>query len=192
MASVGRLLTEEHRRLTVRRVSSVEDGTAQVETTFETAGSLHDARLPMPSRSRSSDLCSLVLGKVRGYTGRVGSRPRMRDRLFVLPRLEIAVSRSEEPAPGLGSRSAGWVCGQVGEAVADLAVRLGVSPAVIEVISHEEVSWPDAALGCPEPGRFYAQVLVNGSRIVLGSGGRRYEYHCGGGRPPFLCEHPRH
>jgi hypothetical protein len=34
------LLTDEKGRLTVRRVLSVEDGAAKVETTFETAGSL--------------------------------------------------------------------------------------------------------------------------------------------------------
>jgi len=42
MTSIGRLLTEEQGRLTARRVLSVDDGTAKVETTFETAGFLHD------------------------------------------------------------------------------------------------------------------------------------------------------
>jgi len=40
MTSLGRLLTDEKGRLTVRRVLSVEDGAAKVETTFETAGLL--------------------------------------------------------------------------------------------------------------------------------------------------------
>jgi hypothetical protein len=38
MASTGRLLTEERGRLTVRRVPSVDNGQAEVETTFETEG----------------------------------------------------------------------------------------------------------------------------------------------------------
>lgn len=42
MVSIGKLLTEEQGRLTVRRVLSVEDGTAKVETTYETAGSFRD------------------------------------------------------------------------------------------------------------------------------------------------------
>ena len=42
MLSIGALLTEEQGRLTVRRVLSVEDGTAKVETTYESAGSFHD------------------------------------------------------------------------------------------------------------------------------------------------------
>jgi hypothetical protein len=40
--SIGRPLTDERGRLTVRRVLSVDDGAAKVETTFETEGSLGD------------------------------------------------------------------------------------------------------------------------------------------------------
>jgi hypothetical protein len=42
MLSIGKLLTEEQGRLTVRRVLSVDDGTARVETTYESAGSFGD------------------------------------------------------------------------------------------------------------------------------------------------------
>ena len=42
MLSIGKLLTNEQGRLTVRRVLSVDDGVAKVETTFESMGSLHD------------------------------------------------------------------------------------------------------------------------------------------------------
>lgn len=38
MTTIGRLLTEEQGRLTVRRVISVDEGAAKVETTFETSG----------------------------------------------------------------------------------------------------------------------------------------------------------
>jgi hypothetical protein len=40
--SIGRPLTDERGRLTVRRVLSVDDGAAKVETTFETEGWLGD------------------------------------------------------------------------------------------------------------------------------------------------------
>jgi hypothetical protein len=43
MTTIGRLLTEEQGRLTVRRVLSVDEGAARVETTFETSGILHGA-----------------------------------------------------------------------------------------------------------------------------------------------------
>jgi hypothetical protein len=42
MLFIGKLLTEEQGRLTVRRVLSVDDGTAKVETTYESAGSFGD------------------------------------------------------------------------------------------------------------------------------------------------------
>lgn len=49
MLSIEQLLTEEHGRLTVRRVLSVDDGTAKAETTYETAGSFGD--VPYTSRT---------------------------------------------------------------------------------------------------------------------------------------------
>ena len=52
---------------------------------------------------------------------------------------------------------------------ADLARRLGVDPDDLEVISAEEVTWPDGSLGCPEPGMSYTQALVDGSKVVLGT-----------------------
>lgn len=72
-------------------------------------------------------------------------------------------------------------------AVADLAERLDVDPADIEVVSVEEVTWPDGALGCPEPGMAYTQALVDGSRIVLSVDDTEYEYHSGRGGDPFYC-----
>jgi hypothetical protein len=78
----------------------------------------------------------------------------------------------------------------VDEAVADLATRLGVSETDIEVISVEEVTWSDGSLGCPKPGEFYTQALVDGHRIVLGHGEKVYDYHSGGERGPFLCPNP--
>jgi hypothetical protein len=36
----------------------------------------------------------------------------------------------------------------------------------------------------------YRQVQVDGLLIRLESGGRIFEYHSGGNKPPFLCEQP--
>ena len=74
-------------------------------------------------------------------------------------------------------------------AASDLAERLGVDLAAITVATAENVVWPDAALGCPQPGMAYAQVQVEGSRAVLIHGNVTYFYHGGEGNPgPFLCE----
>ena len=72
-------------------------------------------------------------------------------------------------------------------AQADLARRLGVEPDDLEVISAEEVTWPDGSLGCPEPGMSYTQALVEGSKVVLGHDDRVYVYHAGDDGEPFLC-----
>ena len=65
--------------------------------------------------------------------------------------------------------------------------RLGVDPGELEVVSVEEVTWPDGSLGCPEPGMSYTQALVEGSKVVLGHDGRVYVYHAGDDDQPFLC-----
>lgn len=76
---------------------------------------------------------------------------------------------------------------QVRSAIEDLAGRETISPADVEVVSVEEVVWPDSSLGCPQPGMRYRQVLQDGMRIILRANGREYDYHSGGNRAPFLC-----
>jgi len=71
---------------------------------------------------------------------------------------------------------------------ADLAKRLGVPEAEIEVLEARAVVWPDAGLGCPQPGMSYIQIPFDGGLIVLEVGGQEYNYHVGGNDGPFLCE----
>lgn len=75
-------------------------------------------------------------------------------------------------------------------AVADLATRLGIEPAAVEIVSVEEVTWRDGSLGCAQSGMAYTQALVAGSRIVLRADGAEHEYHQGGSKPPFRCAKP--
>ena len=75
----------------------------------------------------------------------------------------------------------------VAPAKADLAMRLGVDPDELDVVSAEEVTWPDGSLGCPEPGMSYTQAVVDGSKVVLGHDDRVYVYHAGDDGQPFLC-----
>lgn len=76
---------------------------------------------------------------------------------------------------------------QVRSAIEDLAGRESIASADIEVVSVEEVVWPDSSLGCPQPGMRYLQVLQDGMRIILRANGREFDYHSGGNRAPFLC-----
>ena len=71
---------------------------------------------------------------------------------------------------------------------ADLAGRLGVAEDEIEVLEARAVVWPDASLGCPQPGMAYIQIPFDGGLIRLEAAGLEYNYHTGGGEGPFLCE----
>lgn len=75
----------------------------------------------------------------------------------------------------------------VQDAIRDLAARLVVAEADIEVIEVRDVQWPDGALGCPEEGKMYTQAVVDGTQVILGADGRVYDYHAGDDGEPFLC-----
>jgi hypothetical protein len=62
-------------------------------------------------------------------------------------------------------------------AVSDLALRLKVAEGDVKIKSVQAVDWPDTALGCPQPGQMYAQVITSGYRIILTAGGKDFEYH---------------
>jgi len=72
-------------------------------------------------------------------------------------------------------------------ATRDLAERLDVDPASIEVVRVEGVTWPDGSLGCPEPGMNYTQALVDGYRIELRVDGTTYLFHGRTDGDPFEC-----
>lgn len=80
---------------------------------------------------------------------------------------------------------------EVMAAIDDLADEQGVDPAAVEVRVTELVTWPDSALGCPEPDGMYTQALVDGYRIVLAAEGSEFFYHGEQGSAPFRCEDPQ-
>ena len=90
----------------------------------------------------------------------------------------------DTPSPAAGEDEAPDM---VESARAALANRLNILPQNIEVVSVEQVQWPDTSLGCPREGEMYAQVIVPGQRVILDVAGERYTYHTGGGNV-ILCE----
>jgi hypothetical protein len=58
-----------------------------------------------------------------------------------------------------------------------LAAWLGIPEESVQVILVESVDWPDASLGCPQPGQAYAQVVTPGFRFTFQVGGRAYLVH---------------
>ena len=75
----------------------------------------------------------------------------------------------------------------VSQARSDLARRLEVDEAEISVIDAGFVTWPNSALGCPEPDMMYTQALVPGYRIRLRADGALHHYHGADDRPPSHC-----
>lgn len=61
--------------------------------------------------------------------------------------------------------------------VADAARRFKVETHAVVLTRAEQVTWPDGSLGCPEPGRMYTQMLVEGYRVVAKTSAGEMTYH---------------
>lgn len=83
--------------------------------------------------------------------------------------LVIPTAQAAQPLPGSETALAA--------AIADLARQIGVSPDQITLISMEAKEWSDTALGCPQEGMMYAQVITPGFLMTLSAQGQPYEYH---------------
>ena len=62
-------------------------------------------------------------------------------------------------------------------AVRFLAMQLDLPPEAIRVVAWEPLDWPGAALGCPEPGKVYAQILTPGYVVFLEARGETFRVH---------------
>jgi hypothetical protein len=87
---------------------------------------------------------------------------------------------SDQP-PEQGPEETPPVTGEVPEdilslIIADAVERTGAEPAEIEIVSTQSITWGDTSLGCPKPGKVYAQVLVNGYWVVLRYQEQEFDY----------------
>lgn len=86
--------------------------------------------------------------------------------------------------------------GQVPQAIIDNAIedaanRAGADPAEITVVLAEAKDWPDGALGCPEPGTMYTQVITPGYQVVVQAGAVQYDYRASSASSDVhWCENP--
>lgn len=72
--------------------------------------------------------------------------------------------------------------------VADAAGRAGVASADVVVSMARAVQWPDASLGCPQPGMSYAQVVTAGYHVQVSAGGSVHDYRADASGSFFVCE----
>lgn len=67
--------------------------------------------------------------------------------------------------------------GPVRRAREHAAGEAGVPVDKVIVVEYSEEVWPSTALGCPQPGTYYAQVMTPGYRVVLTIHGELVTYH---------------
>ena len=71
--------------------------------------------------------------------------------------------------------------------LADARLRAGAGRGDVHLVLSQPVTWPDASLGCPEPGRMYTQSLVSGYLLRVQAGAALLEYHAGAGGRWLYC-----
>jgi hypothetical protein len=71
--------------------------------------------------------------------------------------------------------------------VADAARRFKVAASAVVLARAEKITWSDASLGCPEPGRMYAQTLVEGFRVTAKTDGGSLIYNTDSGGKVVSC-----
>jgi hypothetical protein len=107
------------------------------------------------------------------------------------PRTTIAVESTTSSRTGATTTMPDLTPAQaalVEAAAEDLGMRLHLDPTELALVSFKEVTWPDGSLGCPEPGMYYTQALVEGYEVLLRHQDRLYAYHGAQDEVPFLCE----
>ena len=79
----------------------------------------------------------------------------------------------EMPQPGIPNPSAA----ASNKAAVDFADQLGIDVGEVQIVSIEQVEWPDSSLGCAKSGQNYLMVITPGFRIILEANGEMAEYH---------------
>jgi hypothetical protein len=70
----------------------------------------------------------------------------------------------------------------------DLTNKASVLKEEIEVVRAQSVVWSDGSLGCPKPGAFYTQALVDGYWVVLVAKETEYDYRVSDSGSFIICE----
>jgi len=87
-----------------------------------------------------------------------------------------AAHGQQEPLP-VERAAAGDLDSVVGIALAHAAETTGLSADELEVVSAEDVVWPDGSMGCPRPDVVYTQAPVPGYRVQIRAQQSLLNYH---------------
>lgn len=102
-----------------------------------------------------------------------------------------SLAGEEQPVPTANVALAGISGDLLNSVLDDAAQRLGVSTDALVVTRAEAVTWNDGSLGCPEPGMFYTQALVDGYWIVVEAGNQSLDYRATGSGNFRICDRPQ-
>jgi WD40 repeat protein len=94
---------------------------------------------------------------------------------------------------GVGQAQQNEPTALINTALADLSTRAGRTITLdnLSSWSWQQGNYPDASLGCSQPGQSYAQVVTNGYRFVFVYGGATFDYRASAdGSVLFLCSGP--
>jgi len=97
---------------------------------------------------------------------------------------QAVIIRPVRPAPAPDNVETGKI-----ESLAKkvLTEQMRIPESAIVLKRFEPVNWPDASLGCPEPGMIYLQVITPGYLLILSDGYRDYEFHADQKGRVVLC-----
>lgn len=138
------------------------------------ATSPHDRRHGAHRLAAAALLVGLAAGACSGGSAASASAPASPE-----PASPPVVAPSVAPVSGAPSGDEpleGVPQAVIDAAIADAAGRAGVEPSAVEIVSTSSRDWPNGALGCPEPGMMYTDVITPGYRVVVEAGGTRYDY----------------
>lgn len=99
--------------------------------------------------------------------------------------VEETAATSQESSPPAANAVPDSVLDEITAAAAQQA---GVAPGEVEIVRAEDVRWSSAALGCPEEGQMYTQVITDGYWVIVRAGDEELDYRTADGGPVRLCE----
>lgn len=114
---------------------------------------------------------------------------------LTLPRVDAEATPAEDeaqPEPELQATGSVSVTGLPSDllnaVLDDASQRTGVAPEALIVTQAEAMTWNDGSLGCPEPGMFYTQALVDGYWIIIDADGQMLDYRVQSSGALRVCE----
>jgi len=69
----------------------------------------------------------------------------------------------------------------------DLRKNKNLKPSDVKLVSIESREWPNGALGCPEPGAMYIQMITSGYVIILEADNTQYQFNTDTRQSVKLC-----